>query len=193
MIKLNVGPSDADTKFSDKDRRLWAMDHNQEHSVVINEYGSNMFLSKLDPLATYEAKTAIQSSDKTEWARCEEEQGGQDDSMRQVDNTGGNDENHEGRRVEVDHPSPINGTQEGPGMEWSSQEESTLVEEQREKEQSEEMEKSNEKVDMNHMTEERSKQDEEAESWAQKVAKQVDQSRQDQQQQQIRRCPRFLG
>lgn len=32
-----------------------------DHSVVINEYGTNLFNSKYDPLKTIEAKTAIQS------------------------------------------------------------------------------------------------------------------------------------
>lgn len=47
---LNVGPSEPVGEDRDNDRMLWKMDCNTSHTVVINEYGSNIFKSKFDPL-----------------------------------------------------------------------------------------------------------------------------------------------
>lgn len=43
------------------------MQYSSDHSVAINEYGSNMFKSKFDPLKTIEAKTAIHGSSREEF------------------------------------------------------------------------------------------------------------------------------
>lgn len=62
---LNVGHSNRGTdirgydsvpEFTENDRRIWSMQIQQEQNVMINEYGSNLFNSKFDPLATIEAR-----------------------------------------------------------------------------------------------------------------------------------------
>lgn len=113
--KLNVGPPSVTTEFTENDRKTWVMQYNVDHIVAINEYGSNMFKSKFDPLTTIEEKTAIVSSkmgdlDMTIDSDMVNQEG---DKMSALENMS----------IIADSPSLIRGTQEGPQIELSSKEE----------------------------------------------------------------------
>lgn len=134
---LNVGPSnritepekaDRATEFTENDRRIWTMQGLQEHTVVINEYGSNLFNSKFDPLATIEAKNAIKASKYDDWYTETMREERMEDKDKGVDNL--NQEKVQGMEMEINasSPSPKQGTQEGPWLEFSSQEEERVQE-----------------------------------------------------------------
>lgn len=113
--KLNIDPTNRTNEFNEYDRKLWAMQCTLDHSVMINEYGSNMFKSKFDPLQAIEAKIAIQSGSATDWVMNKDtiQLGEQEHKTPR--------EQEEGQ--ETTSPSPIRGTQEGPTIDISSQEE----------------------------------------------------------------------
>lgn len=104
---LNVGPSD---------RMLWAMETKSNHRVVIDEYGSNLYKSKMDPLAAFEAKTAINSTKKIKWGDEEDREEGEEEMNLTKDS-------NQHQMQDPISPSPARGTQEEPQVEFSSQEE----------------------------------------------------------------------
>lgn len=60
--KLNIEPVKMAPDFTENDRKIYVMQYSADHSVAINEYGSNMFKSKFDPLTTLQAKSSIMAS-----------------------------------------------------------------------------------------------------------------------------------
>lgn len=95
-------------------RKIWNMRIAENKSTAINEYGSNLFKSKFDPLAAIEAKaalmsqtTAMEHSSRKDLAHEEIKMAGKSDLQAQV-------------------PSSPLGTQEAPEVEWSSQETTIL-------------------------------------------------------------------
>ena len=47
-------------------KNIWHMQISDDSSMPINEYGTNLFRSKFDPLAAFEAKTALRSGKLSE-------------------------------------------------------------------------------------------------------------------------------
>lgn len=96
-------------------RKLWKMRIAENKSTAINEYGSNFFKSKFDPLAAIEAKAALLAQNSAEEVNsmkpsaCEE--------MIMADR----------KELAPQAPSSPMGTQEAPEVEWSSQETTTLL------------------------------------------------------------------
>ncbi|TVU24383.1 hypothetical protein EJB05_26816, partial [Eragrostis curvula] len=109
---LNVGQCYT-SELSEDSRKLSSFQHNAMHSFVINEYGTNLFRSKFDPLAAIEAKIAIENASRQISLN-------EDSSDKQMDT-----QVVEEVRVEekASSPSPARGTQESPQVDISSQEE----------------------------------------------------------------------
>lgn len=93
------------------------MQCNAAHTMVINEYGSNMWNFKFDPLVAIEAKSAIRSAYKQGWTlQSELEKESQIKEMMTNQTLG-----------LATSPSPARGTQEEPRMDMSSQEEENTL------------------------------------------------------------------
>ncbi|CAO2145092.1 unnamed protein product [Urochloa humidicola] len=111
-------------------KSIWRMHLRENRSAIINEYGSNLYKYKSDPLVVLEAKQALFSNGENEKQQfylhtiqedIEEETAGEitvEDTESQNANL---------------FPSPSKGTQEAPAEEWSSQEECKMLEEEQSK------------------------------------------------------------
>ncbi|CAN6283821.1 unnamed protein product [Urochloa humidicola] len=111
-------------------KSIWRMHLRENSSAIINEYGSNLYKYKSDPLVVLEAKQALFSNGENEKQQfylhtiqedIEEETAGEitvEDTESQNANL---------------FPSPSKGTQEAPAEEWSSQEECKMLEEEQSK------------------------------------------------------------
>jgi len=96
-------------------RNLWKMDTGVQSTTVINEYGTNMFKSKSDPLIAVEAKQALLSGKHSPLKPLQEDEQTLDGTQEgQVPDA---DDESTGK---VSIPSPYNSTQET--VDWSSQE-----------------------------------------------------------------------
>ncbi|CAN6312493.1 unnamed protein product [Urochloa humidicola] len=101
-------------------KQLWKMHLKENKSAVINEYGSNLYKYKSDPLAIIEAKQALFSTEKEKGQHLrlqtiQEEVDSSVDGKGQMEST-------ENQDISNSFPSPGRGTQEAPQVEWSSQE-----------------------------------------------------------------------
>jgi hypothetical protein len=99
-------------------RNIFMLQLNETNSVAFNEYGSNLFKSKLDPLTVFEAKVAMAMGK-------DEAEGGLDVSGKGIDKideemTVGGD--HERKQLEV--LSQMGGSQDAPEFDLSSQDQS---------------------------------------------------------------------
>jgi hypothetical protein len=97
-------------------QKIARMQVNEDHTVAFNEYGSNLIKYKYDPLMVIEAKFAM-TQEKNFAEGSAQEKGKQMTSVEE-----GARETNENMDMLV-HPSPGTGTQEGPGLDLSSQEE----------------------------------------------------------------------
>lgn len=112
---LNVGPDNKAGTI--EGRKLWSMQCNAAHTVVINEYESNMWGSRFDSLAAIEAKSAIKSAYKQGWTVQSEVE---EECQPKVVMTN--------QTLEIaTSPSPVRGTQEEPRIDMSSQEEENVI------------------------------------------------------------------
>ncbi|CAN6285278.1 unnamed protein product [Urochloa humidicola] len=124
--KLNFG------SFQENEiTNLWKLQINASKTVVINEYGSNLFKNKNDPLAVIEAKYALKSGElPKEQGLFQKEKQQEKSTMLEQElwqvNTG-SELNKDTLGAQEVCPSPINGTQEPPAADISSQEEGNLL------------------------------------------------------------------
>lgn len=96
---------------------IYRLQLNETSSVAFNQYGTNMYKYKYDPLAVIEAKFAIMATGTSKGGEL---------VVTEVEKLGG----MEGTKREIEelvhtqeHPSPDVGTQEAPLVDMSSQEE----------------------------------------------------------------------
>jgi hypothetical protein len=82
-------------------RNIYRMQLNEKNSIAMNEYGTNLVKSKLDPLMVIEAKTAMSKGEQVA-------------------------EKFQGESLQEEMDDGEGGTQEAPGMEILSQEENPL-------------------------------------------------------------------
>jgi hypothetical protein len=99
-------------------RNIFRLQLNETNSVAFNEYGSNLFKSKLDPLTVFEAKVAMSMGK-------DEAEGGLDVSGKGMDKideemtVGGDPE-----RKQLEVLSQLGGSQDAPEIDLSSQDQS---------------------------------------------------------------------
>jgi hypothetical protein len=105
-------------------QKIAKMQISEERTVALNEYGSNLIKYKYDPLAVIEAKFAMTQEKKSGEGYGKDKDGQRDSAEESAVKT--TEEElvvlNESQGIQT-HPSPELGTQEGPGAEWSSQEE----------------------------------------------------------------------